>query len=167
MDTLAERLDRIHLRVRVPGVEIYGELTDRRRIAVSFGEDTYASQSEARLEQALAVVARLLTAGWGQEYHRALRGSGLAVSPELRNDTFERARAELVATGVSADGLVSISAVNLRDFSVHVRRGTVSRVPERMFVAAVNEAAAAFLADHLAKIRELQHRTGELLREGW
>ncbi|TCO55975.1 hypothetical protein [Actinocrispum wychmicini] len=160
MDTLAERLDRIHLRVRVPGMAIYGELSDRRRIAISFGEDTYPWMNEPRLEQALAVVARLLTAGWAQEYHRAMRNSGLEVSlsPDLRDDDYEQARAELTATGASADGLVTISAVNLRDFAVGITRGTIREVPEREFVASANEAAAAFLADHMAKIRELQHR---------
>jgi hypothetical protein len=160
MDTLAERLDRIHLRVRVPGMEIYGELRDRQRIEISFGEDTYSWMAESRLEQALAVLARLLTAGWGQEYHQAMRNSGLEVSlsPDLRNDDYEQARAELTATGESADGLVSISAVNLRDFSVRIPRGTIREVPERQFVASASEAAATFLADHLAKIRELQQR---------
>jgi hypothetical protein len=157
MDTLAERLDRIHLRVRVPGMEIYGELSDRRRIAISFGQDTYSWMAESRLEQALAMVARLLSAGWGQEYHRAMRNSGLEVS-YLRNDDYEQARAELTATGVSADGLVSISAVNLKDFTVRIPRGTIREVPERTFVASANEAATAFLDDHMAKIRELQHR---------
>lgn len=36
MDRLAERLDRIHLRARVPGMEIHGELRDRQRIEISF-----------------------------------------------------------------------------------------------------------------------------------
>lgn len=160
MDTLAERLDRIHLRVRVPGMEIYGELSNRQRIAISFGEDTYSWMNEPRLEQALAVVARLLAAGWAQEYHRAMRNSGLEVSlsPDLRNDDYEQARAELTATGFSADGLVSISAVNLQDFAVHIPPGTIREVPEHRFVASANEAATAFVADHMAKIRELQHR---------
>lgn len=160
MDTLAERLDRIHLRVRVPGMEIYGELSDRQRIEISFGEDTYPWMAESRLEQALAVLARLLTAGWGQEYHQAMRDSGLEVSlsPDLRNEDYEQARDELTATGASADGLVSITAVNLRDFSVRVPRGTIRDVPEETFVASANEAATAFVTDHLAKIRELQQR---------
>ena len=116
--------------------------------------------SEFRLEQALAVLARLLTAGWGQEYHWAMRNSGLEVplSPDLRNDDYEQAGAELNATGEPADGLVSVSAVNLRDFSVRIPRGTIREVPERQFVASANEAAAAFLADRLAKIRELQQQ---------
>ncbi|HEV3360945.1 MAG TPA: hypothetical protein VG247_29350 [Pseudonocardiaceae bacterium] len=162
MDTLAERLDRIHLRVRVPGMEIYGELSDRRRVEISFGEDTYSWLSESRLERELAVLARLLTAGWGRDYHRAMRECGLDVSlaPDLRNDDYEQARAELVATGASADGLVSISAVGLRDFSVHIRRDTAGQAPEQVFVASANEAAAAFLADHMAKIRELQRLHG-------
>jgi hypothetical protein len=159
-DTLAERLDRIHLRVRAPGLELYGELSDRQRIAISFGEDTYPWLAESRLEQALAALARLLAAGWGQEYHEAMRDSGLAVSlpPDLDDDDYERARAELVATGASADGLVTISATNLRDFTVRVPRGTIREVPEQRFVASAAEAAAAFLADHMAKIRELQRR---------
>ncbi|HEY4024301.1 MAG TPA: hypothetical protein VGM75_36835 [Pseudonocardiaceae bacterium] len=159
MDTLAERLDRIHLRVRAPGVEIYGELSDRERIAISFGEDTYQWLAESRVEQALAAIARLLSAGWGQQYHQAIRDSGLEVlSPELRDASYEQARAELTATGTSADGLVSFSAVNLRDFRVRVPPGTIRAVPEATFVASANEAAGALVADHMAKIRELKRR---------
>ena len=160
MDTLAERLDRIHIRVRVPGMEIYGALRDRQCAEISFGEDTYSWMAESRLEQALAVVARLLAAGWGREYHQAMHESGLEVTlpPDLRNDDYERARAELTATGTSADGLVRISAVNLQDFTVHIPRGTIREVPEQEFVASAGEAATAFLADHMAQIQQLQHR---------
>lgn len=159
MRTLAERLDRIQLRVRAPGVEIYGELSDRNRIAISFGQDTYRWLAESRVEQALAMIARLLSAGWGQRYHQAIRDSGLEVlSPELRDAGYERARAELTAVGTSADGLVSFSAVNLWDFRVRIPQGTISAVPEATFVASANEAACAFVADHMAKIRELKRR---------
>jgi hypothetical protein len=159
MDTLIERLDRIRLRVQAPGVEIYGELSDRERIAISFGEDTYSRLAESRVERALAAIARLLSARWGKRYHQAMRDSGLAVlPPELRNKDYERARAELTATGVSADGLVSISAVNLRDFRVRIPDGTIRAVPEAKFVASANEAAVGFVADHLAKIRELKRQ---------
>jgi hypothetical protein len=147
------------LRVRAPGVEIYGELSDRERFAISFGEDTYQWLAQSRLEQALAVIARLLSAGWGQQYHQAMRDSGLEVlPPELRNQDYEQARSELTATGVSADGLVSISAVNLQGFRVRIPRGTIRAVPEEKFVASANEAAGAFLADHMAKIRELKRQ---------
>ncbi|HJP73807.1 MAG TPA: hypothetical protein VJ914_06045 [Pseudonocardiaceae bacterium] len=159
MDTLAQRLDRIQLRVRAPGVEIYGALCDRARIAISFGEDTYPWLAESRVEQALAVIARLLSAHWGRRYHQAIRDSGLTVlPPELRDPDYEQARAELTATGTSADGLVSFSAVNLRDFRVRIPPGTIRAVPEATFVASANEAAGAFVADHLAKIRELKQR---------
>lgn len=159
MDTLADRLDRIRLRVRAPGVEIYGELSDRDRISISFGEDTYQGLTESRVERALAMIARLLSANWGQRYYQAMRDSGLELlPPEFRDAGYEQARAELTATGTSADGLVSFSAVNLRDFTVRIPRGTIRAVPEATFVASANEAAGALVADHLAKIRELKRR---------
>lgn len=158
MKPLDERLDGIHIRVRVPGAEIYGELRDRRCVDVTFGPDTYGWSSETYLEQAVATLGRLLTARWTEAYHAALRDSGLAVTPlpGSRSTDYERARERIEATGASADGRVVISAVGLRNFAVRIRPGTVRELPEQDFAERVRDAAAVFLTDHMNQVRELQ-----------
>lgn len=46
--------------------------------------------------------------------------------------------AVLVATGASVDGLVTISATNLRDFTVRIPRGTIREVPEQRFLPVID-----------------------------
>jgi hypothetical protein len=158
MGALADRLDAIRVRVRVPGTGIEAELRDRRDVEVSFGEGGYAWLHEADLEHHLATLARLLHAGWARQHRAALAAAGLDVDPPepLRNREFEAARDAAAVSGRSADGRVTISAVGLRGFTVRVVRGTQHALPEAEFLARVREATAAFFADLAARTRELR-----------
>lgn len=160
MELLADRLDRIHLRVRVPGAPIYAELRHQREIGISFGQDTYRWTNEAQLQHALATLARLLSAGWAHEYTAALRDCGLEVvpPPEVRARGYEEARDKIEAIGTSGDGRVAIVAIGLRDFAARIVPGTVRELSEQRFTACVREAATAFLDNHMAQIRELQRQ---------
>lgn len=158
MGRLGDRLDGIRLRARVPGTEISGELCNRKEISISFGSDSYPWLREPQLEGYLASLARLLCAGWQRESELALRDSFLDVDPpqDARSQGYERAREQLEASGSSADGRVTVSAVGLRNFTVHITPGTLRELAEHEFVARVREAATAFLADHMARIHDLK-----------
>jgi hypothetical protein len=158
MELLADRLDRIHLRVRVPGAPIYGELRHQREISISFGQDTYRWTNESQLQHALATLARLLSAGWAQEYNAALSDCGMEVvpPPEVRARGYEQARDKIQSMGMSADGRIAIVAIGLRDFAARIVPGTIRELSEQEFKAGVREAATAFLNNHMDQIRELQ-----------
>jgi hypothetical protein len=160
MERLADRLDGIHLRVRAPGTEIYGELRHQRDVGITFGQDVYRWTNESTLERALVAVARLLSAGWAREYHAALRAAGLEVfpPPQLRDPEYEQEKSRIEAIGMSANGRVTIVAIGLREFAARIAPGTVRELSEQEFTASVRDAAAAFVASHLAGLRELQRR---------
>lgn len=160
MGTLADRLDGIRTRVRVPGTEIHAELSNRTRIDVSFGDGTYEWLHEGDLQYHLATLARLLVAAWMREYRAALTDNELLLRPpeELRNRDYERACDELAAGGASADGRVTVSAVGLRDFAVRIVPGTLRELTEQQFRSCVREATTAFLADHMTRIQLLKIR---------
>lgn len=160
MGALADRLDGIRIRVRVPGTDIHAELTDRTRIDVSFGDGTYEWLHEGDLQHHLATLARLLVAGWMREYRAALTANDVPTRPpeELRNRDYEQACDELAASGASSDGRVTVSSVGLRDFQVRITPGTLRQLTETEFRSRVREATTAFLADHTNSIQLLKLR---------
>lgn len=160
MGALGERLDNIHVRVRVPGTEIKGELRHRNELSISFEAGTYQWLRESRLQHQLATLARLLCAGWTREYLAALNSSFLRVEPgEVAwNNDYEKARNQIEASGSSGDGRITVSAVGMENFSVRIIPGSLRELSEQEFVTRTGEAAAAFLADHMAQVHELKNR---------
>ena len=159
MGRLAERLNNIRVRVRMPGTEIEAELSARNNITISFGESVYQFVSERFLEGALASLARLLFTGWLREYRAAIADTELNIDPNDQHDlNFRDARKEIESTGESSDGRVWLSAVGMNDFTARITRGTVRELREREFVARVREAAAALIEDYRAQVRELKKR---------
>jgi hypothetical protein len=160
MGSLGERLDNIHLRVRVPGTEIEAELRNRKDVTISFGENGYEFLNERGLEQYLATLARLLYVGWVREYRGAISETSIVISePETQQDEdFLEARSEMEATGASGDGRVTISAVGMQDPQVRITAGTLRELSEDQFVARTKEAVTALAEDYQAKIRELKVR---------
>jgi hypothetical protein len=160
MSSLAERLDNIRLRVRVPGTEIEAELRNRKDVTISFGESVYAFLNERSLEQYLATLARLFYVGWVREYRAAISGTSIVVGePESQQDRdFLEARSQMESAGASSDGRITISAIGMQDPEVHIVPGTLRELSEEQFVARTKEAVIALAEDYQAKIRELKVR---------
>ncbi|WP_244223578.1 hypothetical protein [Amycolatopsis circi] len=156
---LAERLDGIRVRVQAPGTEIEAELRRRTDIAVSFGESVYEFIDESALENALASIARLLWAGWQRQYRAAIDETELNIdADDLRDSNFFADRAQVEAVGRSSDERITISAIGMENFSVHVKPGTVREVPEEQFAAGASEAAAKLIQDFQSQVDELKKR---------
>jgi hypothetical protein len=159
MGQLAERLDAIRVRVRLPGVDIEAELRDRTDVRISFGESVYDFLTENRLEYYLAGLARLLYAAWLRQYWAAINDSSLDVDPHDQQDyEFLDARAAIESGGASTDGRVVITAVGMREIEVRIAPGTVRQLAEDQFSARTAEAVAALIQDHLSRVRELKMR---------
>lgn len=159
MGYLAERLDKIRVRVRAPGTEIEAELSSRNNITLSFGESVYAFISERYLEHALASVARLLFVGWLREYRAVIDDTELNIDPKDQHDlNFRDERREIESSGESSDGRVRLSVIGMNDFTARIQRGTVRELREREFVARVREASTALIGDYRAQVRELKKR---------
>jgi hypothetical protein len=158
MSSLGDRLDAIELHVRVPGTEIEAHLRRRDEITISFGPDRYAWLGERDLEHYLASLARLLYTAWSRAYRAALSDAFLAaMGPEDQRDRdFLAARSELHERGVSNDGRITITAVDMRDITVRITDGTLRVRTEQEFVAGTREAVAALIKDHMSKVHELK-----------
>lgn len=140
MSSLAERLAGIRVRARVSGTEIEAELRHRDQVTVSFGPSVYEWLDEPTLERFLASIARLVAAGWAREYRAAL--SETLLEPGEPGREFVAARDELVATGASADGRVTISSVGLHVFTVRITPGTLRALSSRDFAERTREAVS-------------------------
>jgi hypothetical protein len=160
MESLADRLDSLRLRVQAPGSEIYADLRNRKDVSISFGESVYEWITEPILERQLASMARLLYAQWVRKYRAELSDSFLnAIGPESQNDCdFLTARSEMESNGSSCDGRICISTVGMQNVEVHIVPGTLRELDEYEFAGRVTDAVHALADDYQAKIRELKLR---------
>lgn len=161
MTSLADRLDAIRLKVRVPGTDIEAELRNRTDVTISFGDGGYQWMAERDLEHHMASLARLLYTAWVRAYHATLSDaflSAMNASSDQRERDFLAARAQLRERGASSDGRITISARDMHDITVRIMPGTLRLLSEGQFVADTREAVAALLADRRSKVRELKLR---------
>ena len=159
MGELADRLDGIRVRVRLPGTEIEAELRHRTDVTISFGEGVYAFLAEAQLPNLLANLARLLYAGWLRQYRAAMDDSRIDIAPrDQRDRDFLDARSEIESAGRSGDGRIGFAAVGMRDVAATIAPGTLRELTERQFIGRTKEAVTMLIQDHLAQVRQLKLR---------
>ncbi|MFI6044710.1 hypothetical protein ACIA8C_23990 [Nocardia sp. NPDC051321] len=159
MQDLAERLDNIRIRVRAPGTEVEAEFTRRTDFALFFEEGAYAFVDEAILERTLTSIAKLLWVQWQRQYRRAIEDTDLIIDAVDSADiNFFAERDEIEAVGVSSDHRITISTTGLRDFSVHIKPGTVRELTERRFSISAAAAAKRLLQDYQEKVEEVKQR---------
>ena len=160
MDSLADRLDSIRLRVQAPGSEIYADLHNRKDVSISFGESVYEWMTERTLEHLLASMGRLLYVEWIRRYRAELDEAFLnAAGPETQNDRdFIAARAAMESSGRSQDGRVTLSVTGMQNLEVHIIRGTILELNENEFSARLHEAVQDLADNYQAGIRDLKLR---------
>lgn len=154
--SLRDRLDDIRLRVCVPVTGIAAELRNRDQVTVTFGPEVYRRQTERRLERSLAGLARLLCTAWLRATAEVLVDS--FIRPATDCGYFRAARADLVASGMSINARVTVTAIDMRDIHVGIADGTLETCGEEEFGVSVAEAVTALLTDHMLKVRELKDR---------
>lgn len=159
MGQLADRLNSIRVRVRVPGTEIEAELRNRTDVTISFGESVYEFLDERGLKRSLASLARLLYAAWLREYRSAIEDSALDVAPHDQRDyDFLDARSAIESSGASGDGRIKFSAVGMQDLTVEIVPGTVRELTENQFAVRTKEAVTILIQNYMAKVRDLRIR---------
>ena len=159
MGQLADRLNSIRVRVRVPGTEIEAELRNRTDVTISFGESVYEFLDERGLKRSLASLARLLYAAWLREYRAAIEDSALDVAPHDQRDyDFLDARSAIESSGASGDGRIKFSAVGMQDLTVEIVPGTVRELTENQFAVRTKEAVTILIQNYMAKVRDLRIR---------
>src|SRR5215475_2811586 len=162
MGVLADRLDDMQVQATSPDGHISGLLRNRSEVFIAFRPGSYVQYDEHRLQEQLSALARLLWAGRTREYYAALSeafGDAItAESPAIseRDRAYRSARDELVAEGMSADGLVYIGVRGMRTWAVRIADGALGSLREEEFTERVYEASHAMILDQFAKIRQLK-----------
>jgi hypothetical protein len=164
MGELADRIDSMVVRASTPDGAITAELRDRDRLSMTFLQGWYALCDDSDLERRLTQLANLLFVARTREYWRTFSdvagelvlGEDKPVSE--RDLDWRDERDEMVVRGYSADGRVSVKAVGMRQWEVHLTPGTVRELSEEQFAAAVGQAAGDLIRDQFAKIAALSNK---------
>lgn len=162
MGELADRLDGMRLRVSTPDGDITADLWERDRLSLAFRKGVYGHlYDEVGLGRRLAVLAQLLWVARTREYWRIYRDVtgddevGEDQPAGERDHAWRTERDELVVTGSSLHGHVTVRAVGMRQWEVGIRRGTVQDLDEQQFSTAVGEAAGELIRHQFAEIAAL------------
>ncbi|GID91351.1 hypothetical protein ACFQFC_10855 [Amorphoplanes digitatis] len=164
MGEFADRIDTMLVRASTPDGAIAGELRDRDRLTLTFRQGWYDLCDDHDLERRLAVLANLLWVSRTREYWRAFSDvTGQTVTGEdrpisARDVDWRAERDELVARGYSADGRISVKAVGMRQWEVHIAPGTVRGLSEHEFAAAAAQAAGELINHQFAQIAALSNK---------
>jgi hypothetical protein len=162
MGVLAERLAGMRVRASLPNGGVSGEFSAERGVDISFSWGTYRTLDERELERRLASLAKLLRVAQAREYYAAVSEAfGRTVTKELppltpRDVAYDKARAELVAEGWSADGRVGVAVRGMAAWTVRIAGGTLRALDEREFAERFRQAGAELLRDQAAKIQALK-----------
>lgn len=164
MGILADRLDRMSVRVTSPDRSLAAELQGRTTVHLTLAPGVYRRIREPDLADRLATVARLLWAARMKVYYQALSealderitAEARPVSP--RDVNYHTARDQVLAEGRSFDGRFQVSVQGMRHWTVHIAAGTLGVLGEDQFTEAVSQAAAELIQDQQVKIRELKRQ---------
>jgi hypothetical protein len=162
---LADRVDTMVIRASTPDGGITAELRGRDQLSLSFSDGLYRLfDDDAELSRRLAIVANLLWVARTREYRRIYAdvtgddstGETLAISE--RDIAWRTERDDLVATGRSTDGRVTVHFVGMRQWQVTIRPGTVRALDEQQFIRSAGEAAGALIRDQFSQLAALSHK---------
>ena len=168
---IAERVERMLVRVETPSRNVSAELLGRDDLRISFAPGFYQRADRVEMQAQLAQVARLLWAAWSRHYDLILSDEygGLIEKrrPESERDvTFDEQRDQLIAHGSSPDGRILVDVRGMRDWKVSVAADAMRVLRESEFGAGVAAAARELVADQQLKILQLKvHVYDPRLRE--
>jgi hypothetical protein len=159
---MADRVEAIHVAASAPSGGVYGEVRGYNQLDIYFSSDFYERSGEAELARRLESLARLLWVEHRRAYEAAVADFKLYPGDRpIESDDDERflnERAELVATGSSNDGRISVSVRGMRDWHVGIADGTVAQLREAEFLAGLRQAADRMMAHQSAGIAGLRGR---------
>ncbi|WP_030435532.1 hypothetical protein [Actinoplanes subtropicus] len=165
MGELADRIDTMRVRASTLGDGITAELRDGSELSISFREGYYRLfDYEADMERQLEALAAHLWVARGREVRRIFTDvtdeefvPGDPPSDE-RDLAWQAEREELVATGSSSDGRITVRVVGFRDWQASIRPGTLRALDEHRFAEAVAEAAGELIRDLFDKLTALSSK---------
>jgi hypothetical protein len=165
--SLSERLDRMVIDASSPDGVISAELYDRDQVKLRFAPGRFAWLDERDLEHKLEALGRVVWSRRQREYYAILSDineTRIDGEPAPVNDgqwEFVQRREQIVASGQSADGRISLSVKGMQHWTVRVQDGTVRELSEDAFAQGVRDAVKQLLDDQARQITELKVELGE------
>lgn len=155
-------LDAIEARAYSPDNAILAHLHDRTQVKLEFRPGAYARYQAETLEPQLNQLATRLWVEYRRSHFRALSETrGETISGDEREDSpklqrFTRAQAALPLQGISPGQWIKIRSEGLLRWQVRLAQGTLFRLTEQEFLAELDAALRALLADYFDKMRRLK-----------
>lgn len=155
MGELAERLSLLAVEARSPDDCVSATARGAGQVRISFKRNAYRRYRAAALKRQLEVLATVLWVRYRQHYLEIVaawadRDEESRTTDEDRD--FQRRLAALQVTGVSAHGRVTLRSRALVSWHVELAGEPVGSLTESEFLAELDSAVAALLADHRAKV---------------
>ncbi|MEV8506306.1 hypothetical protein AB0368_15930 [Actinoplanes sp. NPDC051475] len=155
MGELAERLSLLNVEAQSPDGWLTATARGRGDVRVAFAWDTYRSYRAATLVHQLEALATLLWSRYRRRYMEIVASwIDQDEAPEITDEDreFQRRLEELNVAGVSAAGWMTIRSRALVSWQVQLAGEPVGSLTEQQFLAELDSAVAALLADHQAKV---------------
>jgi len=155
MGELAERLSLIAVEARSPDGGLVAAVAGRQDVSVRFLSDAYRRYRRADLAHQLEVLATLAWTRYRRSYLEVVaswadRDEEPATTDQDRE--FQGRLAALEIVGVSASGWVTVRSRALVSWHVEIAGEPVGSLTEPEFLAELDSAVSALLADHRAKV---------------
>jgi hypothetical protein len=167
MGALADQLNGMVVEATSPDGQIFARVRGQgTAVEVAFRRHAYRRYTERVLGEQLARLAALIFVGYRRgeqgivESAFATGGDGSDLAPERRRylDAVER----LTAVGASDDGQLRIATRCLVTWEVAIADGTLLRLPEREFLAALLTAVRRLLSHYDAQVFALKDEIYDL-----
>nr|WP_296067835.1 hypothetical protein [uncultured Actinoplanes sp.] len=155
MGELAERLSLLSVEARSPDGGLTATARGHGDVRVSFAHDAYRGYRPPALARQLEALATLLWARYRRRYREivqdwARRDPGDEPEPDDADREFQRRLERMHVAGRSALGRVTVRSRALVSWQVEIEPGAA--LTEREFLAELDSAVAALLADHRARL---------------
>ena len=164
MGELADRVAVMRVIATTRDGDITAELYDQDRVSLSFRYGVYDECTDAELQQHLRTLATKLWVARTRAYRRIWMdvagddSTGDDPPESFADRQWRDDRDRLIAAGSSLDGHVDLRVIGMREWDVTVRAGTVRELDQWRFATAVEQAAAALIADQFAQVAALAQR---------
>jgi hypothetical protein len=152
---LAERLSLLAVEARSPDGAVSATARGRGDVRIAFSPDSYRSYRAPVLAHQLEALATTLWARYRRRYLEIVASwvdRDEEPQPTDEDGEFARRLADLRVTGAAPGGSVTVRSRALVSWDVEIRGEPVGSLTEPDFVAELESAVAALLADHRAKV---------------
>jgi hypothetical protein len=154
MGELAERLSLLSVNTRSPDGGLEAAVHGRRELRIAFAGDAYQGYRAAELARQLESLAAVLWSRYRRRYLHIVASwdDEEETTPTDADREFQRRLEQLEVSGVSPHGWVSVRSRALVSWHVQITDEPVGSLAEQEFLAELQSAVTAVLADYDAQV---------------